>query len=216
MVQIIQAKDVTLEELETLFHLQQVKDEQFFPEWQDGLPEITNWQKQLLDQVKTGYYNLIKKPPLLEKPINMAVVSPLLFIGQFYLSPFYIRAERNVEISAEDEGQGVIVKGSLDTLVLKDEFWVMVIESKQVRFSVEAGLAQILAYMLGDPHQKKTGFGMITNGGSFMFVKLVKGEMPQYATSDLFGIGNQKNNLDDVLIVLKRLVQLATSDIVAG
>lgn len=216
MVQTIQAKDVTLEELQTLFHLQQVEDEQFFPEWQDGLPEITDWQKQLLDQVKTGYSNLIKKPPLLEKPINMAVVSPLLFIGQFYLSPFYIRAERNVEISAEDEEQGVIVKGSLDTLVLKDQVWVMVIESKQARFSVEAGLAQILAYMLGDPHPKKPGFGMITNGGSFMFVKLVKGETSQYATSDLFGIRNKKNNLYDVLVVLKRLIQLATSDVVAG
>ena len=211
MVQTIQAKDVTLEELETLFHLQQVEDEQFFLEWQDGLPEITDWQKQLLDQVKTGYSNLIKKPPLLEKPINMAVVSPLLFIGQFYLSPFYIRAEKSVEISAEDE-QGVIVKGSVDTLFLKDHLWVMAIESKQARFSVEAGLAQILAYMLGAPHPQQTVFSMITNGESFIFVKLVKGEIPQYATSDLFGIGNQRNNLYDVLIVLKRLTQLATSD----
>ncbi|HAA33566.1 MAG TPA: restriction endonuclease subunit R [Cyanobacteria bacterium UBA8553] len=211
MVQTIQAKDVTLEELETLFHLQQVEDEQFFREWQDDLPEITDWQKQLLDQVKTGYFNLIKKPPLLEKPVNIAVVSPLLFIGQFFLSPFYLRAEKNVEILAEDEEQGVIVKGNLDTLVLKDQLWVMVIESKQARFSIEAGLAQILAYMLGNPHPEKPSFGMITTGGSFMFVKLVKGETPQYATSDLFGIGNRQNNLYDVLRVLKRLIQLAIS-----
>ena len=211
MVQTIQAKDVTLEGLETLFHLQQVEDEQFFREWQDDLPEITDWQKQLLDQVKTGYFNLIKKPPLLEKPVNIAVVSPLLFIGQFFLSPFYLRAEKNVEISAEDEEQGVIVKGNLDTLVLKDQLWVMVIESKQARFSIEAGLAQILAYMLGNPHPEKPCFGMITTGGSFIFVKLVKGETPQYATSDLFGIGNRKNNLYDVLKVLKRLIQLAIS-----
>ena len=194
-----------------LFHLQQVEDEQFFREWQDDLPEITDWQKQLLDQVKTGYFNLIKKPPLLEKTVNIAVVSPLLFIGQFFLSPFYLRAEKNVEISAEDEEQGIIVKGNLDTLVLKDQLWVMVIESKQAQFSIEAGLAQILAYMLGNPHPEQPCFGMITTGGSFMFVKLVKGETPQYATSDLFGIGNRKNNLYDVLRVLKRLIQLAIS-----
>jgi hypothetical protein len=211
MIQTLQAKDITLEELENLFHLQRVEDNQFFREWQDDLPEITDWQKQLLDQVITGYFNLIKKPPLLEKPINMAVVSPLLFIGQFYLSPFYLRAEKNVEISAEDAEQGVIVKGSLDTLVLKDKFWVMVIESKQAKFSIEAGLAQILAYMLGNPHPDKPSFGMITSGGSFIFIKLVKGDISEYAMSDLFGIGNRQNNLYDVLRILKRLSQLAIS-----
>jgi hypothetical protein len=73
MVQIIQAKDVTLDELETLFHLQLVENEQFSREWQDDLPEIIDWQKQLLDRVKASYFNLIKKPSLLEKPINIAV-----------------------------------------------------------------------------------------------------------------------------------------------
>jgi hypothetical protein len=204
MVQTIQARDITLEELETLFHLQLVEDEQFFLEWQDNLPEITDWQKQLLDQVKAGYFNLIKKPPLLEKPVNMAIVSPLLFIGQFYLSPFHIRAEKNIEISAEDEE--VIVKGSLDTLVLQDQFWVMAIESKQAVFSIEAGLAQILAYMLANPHPENTSFGMITTGGSFIFIKLVKAEIPQYATSNIFGIRNRGNELYSVLSILKKLV----------
>ncbi|MDY7015900.1 MAG: restriction endonuclease subunit R [Cyanobacteriota bacterium] len=209
MIQTLQAKDITLEELETHFHLQRVEDPQFFTEWQENLPELTDWQKQLLDRVKTGYFNLIKKPPLLEKPINMTVVSPLLFIGQFYLFPFHLRAEKNVEISTEDEERGVIVKGSLDTLVLKDRFWVLVIESKQARFSTEAGLAQILAYMLGSPHPEKPVFGMVTSGGSFIFIKLVKGKTSQYALSDLFGIGNRHNNLYDVLKILKRLGQFA-------
>jgi hypothetical protein len=123
----------------------------------------------------------------------------------------YLRSEKNVEISAEDAEQGVIVKGSLDTLVLKDKFWVMVIESKQAKFSIEAGLAQILAYMLGNPHPDKPSFGMITSGGSFIFIKLVKGDISQYGMSDLFGIGNRQNNLYDVLRILKRLSQLAIS-----
>ena len=44
MVQTIQAKNVTLEELQTLFGLQLVRDEDFFREWQDELPEITDFQ----------------------------------------------------------------------------------------------------------------------------------------------------------------------------
>jgi len=212
MVQTIQAKEISLSELEMLFHLERVEDSQFFYEWQGDLPELSEWQRQLLDQIKVGYLNLLKKPPLLEKPINLAVVSPLLFTGQFYLPPFDLRAEKNVEISAEDEEKSVIVKGNLDTLVLKDKLWVMVIESKQAKFSPEAGLAQILAYMLNHPNPNNYCFGMITNGGSFLFVKLLKGEIPQYGTSDLFGINNQKNNLYDGLKILKHLIGLASVD----
>lgn len=68
------------------------------------------------------------------------------------------------------------------------------IESKQVAYSVEAGLDQILTYMLTTPHPQKPMFGMITSGGSFIFIKLVKGEPPQYATSDIFDIRNRGMN----------------------
>ena len=186
MVQTIQAKNVTLEELKTLFDLQLVTDDQFFREWQDELPEITEFQKRQLDQIKAGYFNMWSYPPMLEKTISLSIVSPLLFAGEFYLHPFYIKPEKSVEISAENEG--VIIKGSLDTLVLKEQLWLMVIESKRVSFSIEAGLAQILAYMLANPNPDKPSYGMIATGGSFIFVKLVKGESPRYSTSDLFGI----------------------------
>ena len=65
MVQTIQARDITLHELETRFGLTLVEDEQFFREWQDNLPDITASEKQQLDRVKANYTNLIKYPPLL-------------------------------------------------------------------------------------------------------------------------------------------------------
>ena len=210
MVQTIQAKNVTLEELQTLFGLQLVRDEDFFREWQDELPEITDFQTRQLDQIKAGYFNLLEHSPLLDKIISLSIVSPLLFTGEFYLQPFYIKPEKSVEISEEDEG--VIIKGSLDTLVLKEQLWLMVVESKRVSFSIEAGLAQILAYMLANPNPDKPSYGMIATGGSFMFVKLVNGESPRYGISDLFGISNRTNNLHDVLRILKRLSQIAANN----
>ena len=104
MVQTIQAKNVTLEELQTLFGLQLIRDDDFFREWQDELPEITDFQTRQLDQIKAGYFNLLEHPPLLEKTISLSIVSPLLFTGEFYLQPFYIKPEKSVEISEEDEG----------------------------------------------------------------------------------------------------------------
>lgn len=91
-------------------------------------------------------------------------------------------------------------------LLLNNKFWVTVIESKQVAYSVEAGLDQLLAYLLASPHDKV--YGMITSGGSFMFVKLVKSNPPRYSTSNIFDVRNLVNQLYDVLRILKRLSQL--------
>lgn len=205
MVQTLQAENITLRELIDFYGLQFVDDRSFFAEWQEDLSQPSELEKQLLDQIKAGYLNLRNDPPLLESSVNAAILSPLLFIGKFYLPPFHIKLEKSIELSTED--QNVVIKGRIDFLLLNRQLWVTVIESKQVAYSVEAGLDQILAYMLAAPHQN-TVFGMITSGGSFMFLKLVKGAVPQYATSNIFDLRNTGNELYDVLSILKRLSQL--------
>ncbi|MBD2604389.1 restriction endonuclease subunit R [Scytonema hofmannii FACHB-248] len=206
MVQTIQAKEITLLDLETSFGLELVENEQFFREWQDNLPEITNSQKQQLDRVKASYANLLKYSPLLENTVKMVVLSPLLDLADFYLSPFHVKSEKSVEVSAEDEG--VKVKGQIDILVLFEQLVVVVIESKQAAFSVEVGKPQFLAYMLAVSNSDKPVYGLICNGSSFIFVKLIKQETPKYVLSRLFYIFNPGNELYTVLSVLKRLGQL--------
>jgi hypothetical protein len=51
---------------------------------------------------------------------------------------------------------------------------------------------------------------MITTGGSFIFVKLVQGETPQYATSGVFELRNPGNDLYKVLSILKQLGRLSS------
>lgn len=208
MAQTIQARDITLHELETRFGLTLVEDEQFFREWQDNLPDITASEKQQLDRVKANYTNLIKYSPLLENTVKMVVLSPVLDLANFYQTPFHIKSEVPVEISAEDEG--IIIKGQIDVLVLKEQLWILVIESKKAAFSIEVGLAQILTYMLGNPTLDSPSFGMITTGGSFIFIKLLK-ETQQYATSRVFELRNPGNDLYSVLGILKRLTFLNAS-----
>lgn len=204
MTQTISAENITLQELIRLYGLQLVEDDRFFWEWQDNLPELTDIEKQLLDQIKAGYLNLRNYPPLLENTVNTAVLSPLLFIGKLYLPPFHIKLEKSIEIEIEDEA--TLIRGRIDFLLLSNSFWAAVIESKQVAYSVEAGLDQILSYMLAAP--QNTVFSMITSGGSFMFIKLVKNNPPQYSTSDIFDIRNRGNELYEVLQILKHLSQL--------
>jgi predicted type IV restriction endonuclease len=208
MVQTIQAKEVDLRYLITHFGIQLVEDEQFFRECVDDLPEVTELDKELLDKVRAGYLNLLNYPPLLEDVVRMAVLDPILFIGGFFLSPFDVKSEQSIDIAEEDEG--VTIKGRIDTLVLKDQLWVMVIESKKASFSIEEGLAQLLTYLLANSRLDRPNYGMITTGGSFIFVKLVKRETPHYATSQLFATRN-KQDLYSVLRILKRLSQLVIS-----
>ena len=223
MVQTLPAREITLHELTEKFGLQLVEDEQFFREWQDNLPEITKAEKQRLDRVKASYSNLLGDPPLLENTVKLArslgretrpgslvkmvVLSPLLDLAGFYLPPFRIKSEKSLEISLKDEG--LIIKGQIDVLVVCDQFWVVVIESKQAAFSLEVGRSQLLTYMLANPHPDRPNYGLVLNGSSFRFFKLVKEATLQYAVSKIFDLFNPGNDLYHVLRVLKRLAQLA-------
>ncbi|MEQ8537449.1 MAG: hypothetical protein RIB93_08300 [Coleofasciculus sp. D1-CHI-01] len=48
---------------------------------------------------------------------------------------------------------------------------------------------------------------MITTGGSFIFLKVISGESPQYGLSRLFSLLNPGNDLYTVLRILKQLAR---------
>lgn len=206
MVQTLQARNVNIRDLIEQFGLQLVRDRQFFTEWQEGLPELTDQEKEFLDKVREGFFNMMQYPPYLEKAVQISVLSPLLFLADFFLPPFHIRAEQSTEIVSEDDG--VIIRGQLDLIVLKERFWVLVIESKEFSYGPQAGLAQLLSYMLANPEPEKPSFGILTSGASFFFIKLLKGSLPQYGISEQFDLLNESNELYSVLQIMKRLGQL--------
>ncbi|MEH2436818.1 MAG: restriction endonuclease subunit R [Nostoc sp.] len=205
MVQVIQAHNVSHADLEARFGLQQTESEDFFTEWFDTLPEITDLEKQDLDRVKLHFLRLVKRLPLSEETVKLVVLSPLLNLAGFYDEPFYIRGEESIEISAEDEGE--IIRGRIDVLVIQEQFWLLVIESKRSSFSLLEAVPQALVYMLTNPNQDKPTFGLVTNGSHFIFVKLTKQNIPKYALSDEFTLLKRKNELYQVLSVLKNLSQ---------
>lgn len=202
MVQAVPAEKITLYELEQKFGLH-LADNAQFPEWQQDLPQLTDIEKQRLERVKAAYANLAKRS-VLENTIKLAIVSPLLDLAGLFLPPFYLDTEKPVQIVAEDEG--MTVRGKIDVLVLKDQLWVLVIESKRAEFSLKVGIPQALAYMLASPQPTQPLFSMVTNGSNFVFLKLIQQDTPRYARSDEF-ILEQGDELDTVLKVLKRLAQ---------
>ncbi|MDB9342270.1 restriction endonuclease subunit R [Nodularia spumigena CS-586/05] len=206
MVQFIQAQNVGLAYLEERFGLQQTEDVNFFPEWLENLPEITNLERQNLDRIKYHFLRLAKYPPLSEETVKLVVLSPLLNLAGFYDEPFFMRSEQSIEISAEDKGE--VIRGRIDVLVIQEQFWLLVIESKRSSFSLLEAIPQALSYMLANPHPEKPVFGCVTSGEDFQFIKLIKQDKPEYALSDKFTLSRRENELYKVLSILKNLSQI--------
>jgi hypothetical protein len=205
MVQTLQAKEVGLKFLRKTFGLEWVRDPDFFPEWRDRLPVVTDREQAFLDCIREGYFAQLQEDELLERVVQLTVISPLLCVAGLYLTPFEVRAEKSIEIADEDDG--VLIKGTLDILLMRDDFWVMVIESKKAEYSIEAGLGQLLAYLLATPHPDRPCYGLLASGSDFIFVKLTQGATgPKYSTSEQFGMRNS-GDLSEVFRIIKRLTQ---------
>ncbi|MEG4285204.1 restriction endonuclease subunit R [Microcoleus sp. A006_D1] len=207
MTQSIQAKTLTLRDVKTKFNLQLSEDEQFFREWIDDLPEITDEEKRYLDKVKSGYTNSAEYP-MIEDTVKMVVLAPLLFLADFFLTPFHIESEKSVELVTVDEG--ILVRGSIDILLLIESFWVVAIEAKRAQYSLEAGLPQLLFYMLSNPNPDRPTFGLLTNGSNFRFIKLVKQDTPQYALSYEFVI-DRAQDFYEVFRIFKRIAAVVSN-----
>jgi hypothetical protein len=206
MLQTLRDKNATIRDLIDQFGLQSVEEDDFFPEWQEDLPEITEQEKQFLNKVKEGYWNLLESPPLLGKPIQIAILGPMLFLGNFFLPPFRIQAECSIEISVEDEGD--MIYGQLDILRIKERLWVMAIESERFSFSTIAGYSQLIGHMLFNLPDNKPGYGLVVTGGQFLFIKLINNEVPKYALSNTFCTFNGSSELYKVFRILKRIGQI--------
>ncbi|MFN5513704.1 MAG: type I restriction enzyme HsdR N-terminal domain-containing protein [Cyanobacteriota bacterium] len=206
MPQTIPANEITLGSLKQSFGLKTSNNPDFFSEWSTDVAQITSPEKEILDRVKTNFLELMEDPPLLENTVKLVTLAPLLDLAGFYRRPFRIETETSVEIKMEDEG--VVIRGRIDILVIKNFIWLVAIESKRSDFAASCAIPQTLFYMLANPDLQQSSFGMITNGSEFVFLKSSPPPYRQYATSRLFSLLNPQNDLYDVLAILKHFGEI--------
>ena len=205
MVQLIQARNIGIADLEERFGLEQTDDTAFFTEWWENLPEISDLENQYLDKVKFHFLRLVKYPPLSEETVKLVVLSPLLSLAGFYDEPFFIRSESSIEIAVEDQEE--VIRGRIDVLVIQQQLWLLVIESKRHTFSLLEAIPQALTYMLANPHPDYPVYSLVINGEDFQFIKLLQQDQPRYTLSDRFTLYRQENELYQVFRILKKLGQ---------
>ncbi len=203
----------TIAEAEQRFSLVRTEDESFFLEWQTQtmLPELSTVEKVALDDLRRRYLYQRSEGQLLEGTVTLLLASPLLAIAGFYDPPFRVRAEESIQLILDDGKE--VLQGRMDVLVLLNQFWVVVLESKKTALSVWAALPQTLAYLMANPQPEQPSFGMVTNGDDILFVKLVQPEQRCYALSRIFAPFTSSRELYGALQVLKRMGQVIGTDI---
>lgn len=180
----------------------------FFPEWYQDLPELSEAEKLVLNRLKNRYLYYAADGFVLEGTVSIIILSPLLELLGLCDSPFKIRGEKFVKV--EIENGNTQLEGFIDTLVIKDSFWIVLIEAKQYGFSVLQALPQTLAYMTANPNVETPVFGTILTGEDYIFVKFDR-QLGQYALSRKFTLVNpQDNELYDVVRVIKRIMSLGS------
>jgi hypothetical protein len=204
----------TLGQIEEKLGIRLSDDRTFFLEWLNLPATLSNSDRDRLDRIRQNYLYQSTDGILLEETIKLVLLSPLLELAGFYQSLYKFRAEVTVEIEAIGDTDEIL-RGRIDALVLQNRLWIVLIESKKATFDLELALPQTLAYMaansqpdsLSETLRERPLFGMITNGSSYLFVKLLD---RQYGTSDLFATRSQhRNNLYEVLEILRHFGSLA-------
>jgi hypothetical protein len=204
----LQASRLSLYDVETKFGLRQGEADSFFEQLRQNSPELSEFEKQVLDRTKQQYLYLAKRP-LLEVTVKMVTLSPLLSLAGFYEPPFYTTLEDSIEVLSLDGSE--TVRGQLDVLVLQHKIWVVVVEAKSIQYDVMVSLPQALTYMIASPASDKELFGMITNGREFRFIRLNQTSQPTYTLSKVFSLSEPENHLYEVLQILKCLGQIVLS-----
>lgn len=207
MTTTIQAKALSLYELEQKFNLTLAAPEQVLLPWKQEPFQLSETEIQALAHITSNYTNQIRYLPLSEALVKMVVLSPLLDLAGFYGRSFRLVTEEPVEILLKEEDE--LIKGRIDVLIVQERLWILAIESKRVQLDVMAALPQLLFYLLNSPTQQPYPLGLITNGREFVFAQVLKAgaSSPQYSCSDAFSI-NRPQEFQSVLSILKHLTTL--------
>ncbi|NJL85155.1 MAG: type I restriction endonuclease subunit R [Leptolyngbyaceae cyanobacterium SM1_1_3] len=197
---------LTMAALQQRFGVVASQEQQFFAEWAENLPELLSAEIATLDQIKARFERHRNRDTLAEGTINQLLISPLFTLAGLYDEPFFISTEPSLEIELKDQDE--VLRGRIDTLIIQQQFWVLVVESKST-IAFSTALQQAMAYMMANPNPVCPVYGLITNGDEFMFIKMLTQGVPQYDLSNVFSLLiPRRNQLYDIFQILKQIRQI--------
>jgi hypothetical protein len=204
-----QAVNLSLGEVKERLQVEEVLDPGFFPEWQNLPLDLTDTDRQMLDQLRIDFCERQ------ENPSPVAIVktfSSLPLMRTVGLTSFSNPAEPiiDIDLSYEDKyGDVQIVRGTIEIMISHDRFWQAIIETQPEHSHVMQVLPKVLTDMMGHTPSTQPIFGLCTNGTEFVFLKLVRDRANRYALSPMYSMYRQTDNdLYQVVTILRHIDKL--------
>ncbi len=154
-----------------------------------SLEEVSEDDRTTLHQIRDRILHYLTLGQISEGQARELSVAPLLQLAGYHNAPIYLRIEENIDriyIESNDlhiTGRFDIVAVNRATLnVALTPLWILVIESKNIETSEYVGIAQMLTYAHTSLAQQSAVWGLVTNGSTYQFFYLSKGEY-QYMPS---------------------------------
>ena len=199
---------LTLADVGDRLKLQVSLDQNFFPEWRQELPDLTQSERGEIDRLQARFAAHRYRGLVAEGAVDKLLLSPLLDLVGFYEPEFEIRAEETITFEVSDRDE--ILRGRMDTLIIREGLWVLVLEAKRTAM-VALAVPQALAYMTASPHPDRPVYGLVSNGEEFIFLKVLASPKPTYSTSKLYAtfFPPDSQDLAEVVRVLKQMKTVA-------
>jgi predicted type IV restriction endonuclease len=207
LAMITNARNLTLMDLRKTFGLRLNPIDLFFGQWLTDAIPLSDRDIQSLDHIAQTYAYLSQEDSPLDEINKLVVLSPLLDLAGFYQAPFLPKTETSTTLKIPEDPDHNTIQGKIDVLILQDEFWVLVIESKPAKLDVTAGIPQALTYLLSSPPANKP-YGMVTNGREAIFLKLDRTQSaPQYSKSIAYRLLDSPQERQQILQGLRYISQ---------
>ncbi|WP_341739210.1 restriction endonuclease subunit R [Microcoleus sp. CAWBG640] len=184
MTQNLEASQLSLNDVRHLLKLQELEGEGFSDFF--SLEPLTESEQQELLKLRNDFRRYLSAGKISEELVKFLVLSPLMRLTGFFEIPIVLTMEDSIPIEVEDGD--TLIKGRLDILAVNQpdaelaatQFWILVVEAKNSAIAPLAGLPQLLSYTYKSLQQQSSVWGLTTNGESYRFVRVTRGNPCTY------------------------------------
>ncbi len=210
---VINAKNITLNEVSDFLKFQQIFNNDTYPSFL-SLEPLTEFEQLELVQIRNDFREYLSVEKVSEGLVQALTTFPLMRLAGFYRSPLKMSLEENIaNITIEDED--TTITGRFDILAINKEkqiaadiqFWILVIESKNSMIAPRAGLSQLLTYAYNSLEYQESVWGLATSGEFYQFVNIRRGNPRTYQLMPFLTLMEPESSVV-LLQVLKAICKL--------
>ncbi|AFZ06144.1 hypothetical protein Osc7112_1645 [Oscillatoria nigro-viridis PCC 7112] len=191
MTQNLEASQLSLNDVRRLLKLERQTGGGFTDFF--SLEPLTDFEQQQLLEISNDFWRYLEAGKVSEELVKFLALSPLMRLTGFFQVPVVLTMEDSIPIEVEDGD--TLIKGRLDVLAVNQpeaelaaaQFWILVVEAKNSalakpskRIAPLTGLPQLLTYTYKSLQQQSSVWGLTTNGESYRFVRVTRGNPCTY------------------------------------